>query len=168
MPAGRAREAQALDHQAKVIEFRKLGISFEKIAEQLLDDDGQRVYADKTGAWKAYNAAIKRTIVTPATEERDLDLLRIDELWRIWYPQALGVDPIAKKEMVPDVRALRECLKLLVRRARMLGYDAPTSHRLIVTDAMQLEIEKLARDLGVSTDGRDEAESEFEAEYVES
>lgn len=167
MPQSSAQKVTAIEHQARVLEYRKLGLSFEKIAETMLDPDtGERVYADKTGAWKAYQSAIRRTVTGPATEERDLDLLRIDELWRVWYPRAMGVDPLTQQMVAPDVRALRECGKLLVRRARMLGYDAPTSHRLIVTDAMQAEIERLAAELGVSLDDPELTENESEVEHA--
>lgn len=137
MPQSREQQATALSREAQVLEYRKAGLTFAQIAPMI-----DPPYADASGAKLAYDRAIERTIIQPANEQRELMLLQIDQLWATFYPKALG----------GNIYAVRECNRLMIRKSKLLGLDAPTSHRLIVTDAMQAEIEALAAELGLSLD----------------
>ena len=56
----------------------------------------------------------------------------------------------------PALAAIREIRGLLERRARIIGYDAPTRHEVITMDAVEAEIRKLEAEVG-RLPGRDEA-----------
>lgn len=131
---GRAEEANAIAAEAQVLELRKGGLSFAQIAPLV-----KPPYADASGAWRAFQRSIRRTVIGPATEQRDLMVLQLEQLWSVWYPKALG----------GDEKAQRTCERLMVRKARLLGLDAPTSIHMVVSDEMTAEIEKLSAELGV-------------------
>jgi hypothetical protein len=137
MPVGehgrsKAQMAADIEKQGQVLALRKAGLTFERIAQQL-------GYADRSGAYVAYQAAMKRLVLIPAAEERDLMAVRLDDLLAGSYAKAIQGDP----------KAVLSCLRILDRRARLLGLDAPTKVSMTVSDPMVAEIERLALELGV-------------------
>ena len=84
--------------------------------------------------------AVKRAldVITrePAEEVLRLDLERLDVLWQIQYMNAQG----------GDVQALAGCMKIMERRARMLGLDAPARTELTGKNGGPIET-KTERDL---------------------
>ena len=48
----------------------------------------------------------------------------------------------------PALAAIREIRGLLERRAKIIGYDAPTRHEIITMDAIEAEIRKLEGEVG--------------------
>jgi len=95
----------------KALQLRKAGASFRAIAEAL--------GVSKTAAHKAVHRALDR--LDHGTDEYakrtlKLELERLDEMF-------LGVYPRAKRG---DEKAINSALKIMERRARYLGLDAPT------------------------------------------
>ena len=83
-------------------------MTFEAIAEQLK-------YAGPAGSYKAVMSALTRTLQEPADELRKVELERIDAMWeKVWWQIKSG-----------DHKAVNVLLKLMDRRAKLLGLDMP-------------------------------------------
>lgn len=77
-------------------------------------------YASAGAAWNAVQRELQRTIQPLAEEVRQMELARLDALWRIQFAKAC--DPANKSA---DWNVDR-CLAIMERRARYLGLDAKT------------------------------------------
>ena len=94
-----------------VVRLRLVGLSLEKIAEQL-------GYKNASGPYKALMRHLKRNIteLSPSTEA-----IRQEELERLdWWLQT-----ISGQIMTGDLGAVNTGLKIQERRAALLGLDAP-------------------------------------------
>lgn len=99
---------ELVDKEIKVLELRRVGLTWTRIAEEV-------GYADHTGAYAAYKRAIKRTMQQPADELREQELDRIDRLQVAVWPAA----------MKGDTRAVLTIVRLMERRAKLTGLDMP-------------------------------------------
>ena len=99
---------ELVDKEIKVLELRRAGLTWQRIAEET-------GYADHTGAYAAYKRAIKRTMQQPADELREAELDRIDRLQLALWPKA----------MKGDNASINTIVRLMERRARLLGLDTP-------------------------------------------
>jgi hypothetical protein len=97
-----------LQKQAEALQLRIAGASFPVIAERL-------GYAGPQGAYEAVKAALDRTLREPAEELRKLDQERLERMLLGLWPQATQ----------GNQGAIDRVIKLLERRARLLGLDAP-------------------------------------------
>ena len=102
------RKLQALDKQRQALELRSAGYSYETIAAQLH-------YADRGGAHKAVVAGLKASLREPSERLRALEEERLDKLLAAIWAKALA----------GDLKAVDRCLRILERRARLLGLDSP-------------------------------------------
>lgn len=93
---------------AAALEARKEGKTFDQIAEEC-------GYNSRQAAHDAVKRALDSIIREPADSLRVLDLERLDVLWQIQYLNA----------QAGDVQAMAACMKIMERRARLLGLDAP-------------------------------------------
>ena len=101
------RELSAIEKQLEALEMRKAGLPYQKIADAL-------GYSNHSGARKAVIAAMKKTLREPAEEVRELEIARLDDLINaIWHFRA-------KPEYLDRI------LKIMERRSKLLGLDAPT------------------------------------------
>lgn len=100
--------ARAKAKAAKALELRMEGKTFEAIAKEV-------GYKGKQGAYDAVKRSLDAITREPAEELIKLDLERLDVLWQIQYMNA----------QVGDVQAMAACMKIMERRAKMLGLDAP-------------------------------------------
>ncbi len=100
------RRILAVQKQEKALRMRQAGLTFAEIGRQL-------GYADRQGAEKAVAAALQKTIAQPAEDLRQLDITRLDALLHGAWDEAVDGDP----------RAIDSCLKVLERRAKLLGLD---------------------------------------------
>ena len=122
---------ELVDKEVKVLELRRAGLTWQRIAEET-------GYADHTGAYAAYKRAIKRTMQQPADELREQELDRIDRLQLALWPKA----------MKGDERSISTIVRLMERRAKLLGLDAPTRIQQDVTTWTGDEsIDRAVRDL---------------------
>ena len=99
---------ELVDKEVKVLELRRSGLTWQNIAERT-------GYADHTGAYAAYKRAIKRTQQQPANELREQELDRIDRLQLAIWDKALD----------GDTKAIFTIVRLMERRAKLLGLDMP-------------------------------------------
>lgn len=101
------RELSAMKKQLEALEMRKAGLPYQKIADAL-------GYSNHSGARKAVIAAMKKTLREPADEVREMEILRLDDLINaIWHLRS-------KPEYLDRI------LKIMERRAKLLGLDAPS------------------------------------------
>lgn len=100
---------KASDKQLTALRLRKAGVSYLDIAQQL-------GYRGASGAHAAVKSALKRTLQEPADELRNLELERLDAmLMGIWQQCQNG-----------NQGAIDRALRIMERRAKLLGLDAPT------------------------------------------
>jgi hypothetical protein len=105
------------DKERQVLELRLQGYTFDVIAEHV-------GYASPGSAHNAYKRGLMRTLQEPSQELRDLEIARLDRLMNgVWEKALLG-----------DVPAVNAVLKILERRAKMLGLDAPAKIQAEVTN----------------------------------
>ena len=124
-------EPAQINREREIVEWRIEGLTWRQIAE--------RVNMSVAGAFKAYNRAMVRTL-KPATEElRELELDRLDTLQQTyWQPAVAG-----------NMRAADFILRVIDKRAKLLGLDAPTKIQaeVITYDGSDLdrEVDAIAR-----------------------
>lgn len=100
-------DPEVLDKEVKVLELRRSGLTWARIGEEV-------GYADPSGAYMAYKRAIKRTLQQPADEVRELEVERLDRMQlSLWQRVLKG-----------DDKAINTSLRIMERRARLLGLDA--------------------------------------------
>jgi len=107
---------RANERQRQALELRKSGVSFEVIAKKV-------GYKDASGAYRAVQTALKKTLQEPADELRAIEVERLDQM-------LLGLWPKAVKG---DTWSVDRVIRIMERRATLLGLDAPLK-REITTD----------------------------------
>ena len=134
---------ELVDKEVKVLELRRAGLTWQRIAEET-------GYADHTGAYAAYKRAIKRTMQQPADELREAELDRIDRLQLALWPKA----------MKGDNASINTIVRLMERRARLLGLDTPIKiQQDITTWTGDESIDRAVRDLAALLTTNDENSS---------
>lgn len=89
-------------------------------------------YSHPSGAHKAVLTALQRTLKEPADEYRNLELTRLDEMLKAtWGAAQRGVP-----------QAVDRVLKIMERRAKYLGLDAPATLNINIRQ----EAERLAEE----------------------
>jgi hypothetical protein len=116
-----ARTILARQREAEVLEQLQRGIPFEKIAESL-------GYKDASGAWRAGTRALVRIPVAAAEQLRQVDSLRVEEMYRALRP---GIER-------GDTRSIEAALRVLAHRAKLNGYLAPSRIELTGRDSSPL------------------------------
>ena len=105
---GRKNRALATERQRQALELHRTGVGYQAIADRL-------GYAGPSGAYKAVEAALHKTLQEPAAELRVLELERLDRLHEALWTRAIR----------GDLAAVDRVLKIMKRRAVLLGLDAP-------------------------------------------
>lgn len=96
-----------MDKKLEALELRKAGNSYAEIANAL-------GYKTSSGAYRAVMTALKKTLQDPSEEVRQLEIERLDAmLMAMWEKR--------DKPMYAD-----RILRIMERRAKLLGLDAPT------------------------------------------
>lgn len=108
--------ADSLEKERKAIELRRAGYTYDEIAQAI-------GYADHTGARDAVTRAIRRaTNEAGVGELRQQELDRLDRLQRsVWTNAIQG-----------DLQAVATVLRIIDRRAKLLGLDAPVKQEITV------------------------------------
>jgi hypothetical protein len=110
------------DKQQRALELRRLGASYDRIADQL-------GYSNRSGAWQAVQAALKRAVIEPAREQRIIADQRLDFLLqRSLVAFADG-----------DLDQIRNILAIEKRRADLWGLDAPKGVEVTGRDGGPIE-----------------------------
>lgn len=103
------KDAAAAARALQALELRKAGASYDAIARQC-------GYASKSGAYQAVQREIHRMMQEPADDVRQLEVARLDDLYRISYRLAIKSDRDA-------LWAVDRCVKIMERRSALLGID---------------------------------------------
>lgn len=134
---------------AQAAELRRT-MKYDQIAAEL-------GYASASGAYKAVQRAIKEAPREAATELVTQDLVLLHEM------QAKLVDlieggPSAMVSQgkvfddVPDwstvLQSMGQLLKVMERRSKLVGLDAPTKNQITITDEVDQQIQSLVAQLG--------------------
>ena len=106
--------------QAQALTLRLTGASYEQIAQVLH-------YYDRAGAWKAVEKALERTIQEPADKVRAIELARLDR-WLLAINAQIATG---------SLDAVDRGLKIMARRAALLGLDAPAKVAPTTPDGTQ-------------------------------
>jgi len=107
---------EVIEKERKALELRRAGVGYDEIAQAV-------GYANGSGAYRAVQRAMKRTLREAGAEEiRDQELDRLDRMQRSVWPRAIQGD-------LPAVGAV---LRIMERRSRMLGLDAPVTATIAV------------------------------------
>lgn len=126
MARGKSREkANIIDRQVLALDLRKSGKSFRAIATKLDISLGQ--------AFKDVQKSLQESLANrndDAEELRQLELDRLDDL-------TSALDHWVKAGSVPAANAM---LRVMERRAKLLGLDAPTKQEL------KIDMSKLSDD----------------------
>lgn len=101
-------DPEIIDKERKVLELRRAGYTLDDIARTV-------GYASPSGAFYALRRALKRTLQQPADELREMEADRLDRLQAAAWAKALQ----------GDVRAIDTVLRIMDRRAKLMGLDAP-------------------------------------------
>lgn len=125
---GGKNDIDLAERKRKALELRKAGAGYQEIADSL-------GYANAGGAYKAVRAALRALVKEPAEEVLALELARLDAMLAgIWLDARKG-----------HVLKIDRALKIMARRADLLGLDAPKTVRVIREEA-----EKIAAEYGLS------------------
>lgn len=131
MKADRIKQIDAATRRYFVLEMRRMGGSYRQIAEAAITEFGAdnlpRGWDERIACQdvKRELERVRKDVDESASDVRDVELARLDEMLSRVYPVALGTEIIP-----PDMRAVDRVLKIMERRAAMLGTDAPTKAEL--------------------------------------
>lgn len=92
----------------RALELRKAGVSYDMIAQQL-------GYSNRSSAHRAVSKLLDATEKEVVGDLREMELRRLDDLFRSMYPLALK----------GNFAAVDKCLKIMERRSKITGLDAP-------------------------------------------
>lgn len=158
----RERTRLAVLREGRAVDLRLAGMTYDQVAASLLPCSAHRgtegdprcercepLYANASSARRAILRALDKSYALGAEGREQLrqqHLGQIDLLLRRAMRAALG----------GDWEAMRVATRLLDRRARLLGLDAPS--RVTVTTELDQEIEALLDQLAEQTGSREAAE----------
>lgn len=101
------RDAITAERHALALEMRKHGYSYEQI--------GEHFETSPDSARALVKLAMEKAIKEPGEEVITLELQRLDQLYRLAFNSACA----------GDSDAIPKCLKVMERRSKLLGIDAP-------------------------------------------
>lgn len=116
------------------IDLRRAGVPIDTIASRLN-------YPTPTHAQRDIDLLVSSVLKTPQDEMRGLEALRLDYLTLVLWPEA-------KKG---NSRAIDQVVKIMERRAKLFGLDAPVQVEQITLDGIENEIKKLEQEMGKKT-----------------
>lgn len=113
MAGRRVPTEDTITKERQALGMRRAGLTYDEIARNL-------GYSHASAARKAVQRGLKRTLQDDADATRQLEADRLDRLQAgVWTAAAGG-----------DVQALDRVLKIMDRRAKLLGLDVPAKHEL--------------------------------------
>ncbi len=130
MPASKAKQTLVAERRRAAVQLRIAGHSWDAIARQLGYDSKASAYTDVR---RALEKAVTKLAI-PLEAHRQLELDRLDAMQNALWPAALD----------GETKAIDTALRLMDRRARLLGLDAPQRHELTLEalDAALIEVEQ--------------------------
>jgi hypothetical protein len=102
-----------VERKLKAFELRKAGKTYDEIAREL-------GYSNRGAAQKAVMGTMRKLLSEPAEEVRKMELARLDTMFAdLWNARARTNDK-------GDPTTVDRLLRIMERRAKLLGLDAPT------------------------------------------
>ena len=159
--AGRGRFTKrpaTAERDGQAARLRADGCTYQQIADQL-------GFSHRDLARRSVARALAATVREPADELRHLELIRLDALWveatkvmtaehlTVSHGKVVEVDGVPLKDDGPVLSAIDRLLKIMERRAKLVGLDAPAKVEVMSLDAIDREIEKLSAELGRTAAG---------------
>jgi hypothetical protein len=135
---GKSRvKPETLEKERKVLEYRRGGLTFDLIADRL-------GYASASGAHKAYLSACNRIVYEDVIEVRKSEMDRLDIAQAaIWG----DLTDTQNTDANTRARLVLALIKIMERRARLLGLDMPTKAQVEVSiydrDTIDDEVKRL-------------------------
>lgn len=129
-----AKQAEIAERRTKMVRMRLAGLDWDTIAERL-------EYSNRAAACKDLSRTLTQYLAeqNSAVEElREVELMRLDRLLASVWTAAIG----------GDNRAVETAIKVIDRRCKLLGLDAPVRAEVMTVDAIDAEIHRLTRELG--------------------
>lgn len=136
--------------------LRMKGHSYPEIAEAM----GISV----SGAYAKVQRAIRDLPREDVEEARNLELAKLDAaeraVWKVLERAHVTIAPSGKvvtlegvpvEDDAPILNAVDRLVKISTQRAKLLGLNAPTEHRVYTVDALDAEISRLEAELGHRT-----------------
>jgi hypothetical protein len=158
MAGNKTPEPAQIEKENAVLALRSKSLTWRSIAEQT-------GYSSGSGALKAYMRAIKRQQKEPTEAALYMELERLDLLQEVyWEPAIQG-----------NMRAGEFVLRIMDRRAKFLGLDAPTKIQAEVVNydggagSIDAEVDRIARLIDTFESGSADAtliERESEGEQI--
>jgi hypothetical protein len=158
MAGNKTPEPAQIEKENAVLALRSKSLTWRSIAEQT-------GYSSGSGALKAYMRAIKRQQKEPVDAALFMELERLDLLQEVyWEPAIQG-----------NMRAGEFVLRIMDRRAKFLGLDAPTKIQAEVVNydggagSIDAEVDRIARLIDTFESGSADAtliERESEGEQI--
>jgi hypothetical protein len=151
----RAYKPEIIDKERKALELRRAGVAYDVIAQNL-------GYTGASGAWTAVQRALKRTLREAGAEQvRDQELDRLDRMQQAVWGRALQ----------GDLPAVGTVLRIMERRAKMLGLDAPVTANIQVEhldgNSIDAEVQRLIAALADNTPVKQLPTPIIDAEIIE-
>lgn len=131
----KAARLDTAQKRAQVLELATAGFSFREIATKV-------GYAGPSGAYRAFQSGLRQIVQPRAEEYLQLELSRIDELVSVLWPLGKG----------GDLKAIDRLLRLMKRRAELLGLDAPQRVTAEVETSSQMNSRSSIADIAKLTD----------------
>jgi hypothetical protein len=132
---GTVNGLNAVERQRAAIELRKVGNTFQEIADEL-------GYASASGAQNAVLSALRKTLQEPTDELRKLECERLDVMLKSIWPFVLRGSP----------RHVEMAIKIMDRRASYMGLDAPKQVEDNRTVTIAIMAEQIASETGLNKD----------------
>lgn len=108
--ASSPRRIDAAEKRTRALQLRKAGATYDQIAQQV-------GYENRGNAYRAVMQELKELPKDDAAEVLTLEVERLDQLLVALWPKA----------MKGDVRSAETVIRLMERRAKLLGLDAPAA-----------------------------------------
>lgn len=128
-PRGQAPKAEVANREQEVVKLRRGGLTWDLI--------GERVGLSPSGAHKAYQNALRRAV------QEDVDAIRQVEGERLDTAQAA----IWRNVLEGDNQAVNTLIRIMERRAKLLGLDQPIRiQQEVITydgDSIRSELERI-------------------------
>jgi hypothetical protein len=162
------RSPSTAKRDADAARLRAEGYTYERIAQELR-------FSHRDLARRAVERALTATVREPADEARQIELIRLDSLWMqamavlqrehitVSNGRVVTIDVDGEPQPVPDdapvLQAIDRLLKIMERRSKLLGLDAPAKVEVMSLDRIDQAIAELERELGAAEAGASEETS---------
>lgn len=137
----RAEEVALAEKEAQAINLRRAGATYEDIARQV-------GYSDPSGAYRAVQRVLRRTIQEPADDLRTLEGQRLERLMMAVWPLALGREIRTADGKVtredPNLKAVEAARKIIADRRTLFGLDSPIP---VLGSGEDVDLEEIAKQL---------------------